>query len=284
VIFLPAFMRLFEPIAQIALLEDTPALILVVAFFIAWIVCWLPLAVISAIATKWQPTRPLLPEQKIPFVISLYLLAPLVLWEFTRLTNTSLLSYGFVINSATINSVIMGFTLGVLTLTVIFTWQLWRGWCRIEIANIKLIPQVLLPILLVALLVGGTEELIFRGFLFTELGQSYSLWLAAIISSLIFAWLHLVWERQETTPQLPGLWLMGMVLVLARLQNGDNLGLAWGLHAGWVFCIATIDTAQLISYTAKVPEWITGIYKKPLAGVAGIVCMLMSVMILWIFF
>jgi membrane protease YdiL (CAAX protease family) len=124
----------------------------------------------------------------------------------------------------------------------------------------------------VALFVGGIEELVFRGFIFTQLEQNYSIWLAAIISSLIFAVLHLVWEQTETLPQLPGLWLMGMVLVLARLADGHNLGIAWGLHAGWVWAIATIDTAGLITYTDKVSAWVTGINKKPLAGLTGIMC------------
>ena len=89
---------------------------------------------------------------------------------------------------------------------------------------------------------------------------------------MIFAVLHLVWEQTETLPQLPGLWLMGMVLVLARLADGHNLGIAWGLHAGWVWAIATIDTAGLITYTDKVSAWVTGINKKPLAGLTGIMC------------
>jgi membrane protease YdiL (CAAX protease family) len=141
----------------------------------------------------------------------------------------------------------------------------------------------LLPILLVALFVGGIEELVFRGFLFTELQKDYSVWVAALISSSIFALLHLVWEQRETTPQLPGLWFMGMVLVLARFVDGGSLGLAWGLHAGWVWAIATLDTAQLIDYTGKVSDWVTGKNKKPLAGVAGIVCLLFTVGIFWLF-
>jgi hypothetical protein len=69
---------------------------------------------------------------------------------------------------------------------------------------------------------------------------------------------------------------MGMVLILARFTNGGSIGLAWGLHAGWVWAIACLDTAQLIEYTAKVPEWVTGKNRKPLAGVAGIACLALA--------
>jgi membrane protease YdiL (CAAX protease family) len=100
---------------------------------------------------------------------------------------------------------------------------------------------------------------------------------------LIFAVLHLLWEQKETIPQLPGLWLMGMVLVLARLADDNNLGIAWGLHAGWVWAIATIDTAELITYTDKVSPWVTGINKKPLGGLTGIICVLSTGgVLLWI--
>ena len=93
--------------------------------------------------------------------------------------------------------------------------------------------------------------------------------------------LHLVWEQKETIPQLPGLWLMGMVLVLARYVDKGNLGLAWGLHSGLVWAIATIDTAELITYTGKVPPWVTGMYGKPLAGLTGISFLLATGAVLW---
>ena len=181
-----------------------------------------------------------------------------------------------------LGSLALGFGLGVLSLAIMFTCQYFLGWCTLQKSNIKLIPPILLPILLIALLVGGIEELVFRGFLLTEFERDYPIWLAAAVSSCIFAVLHLVWEQRETIPQLPGLWLMGMMLVLARVADGGSLGIAWGLHAALVWAIATIDTAQLITYTGKVSEWVTGKNKKPLAGVAGIICVLGTSLILWL--
>ncbi|RCJ42292.1 abortive phage infection protein [Nostoc minutum NIES-26] len=253
------------------------------AFFICWLGCWLPVAVVSAIALNFQPTKSLQPEQKLPLMVSLYLIAPLVLWGVMRFTNKSFSDYGLLVNISLLGSLAFGFGLGVLSLAIMFSCQFLLGWCTWQKSNIKLIPPIFLPILLIALLVGGIEELVFRGFLLTELGRDYPFWLAAAISSLIFAVLHLVWEQRETIPQLFGLWLMGMMLVLARVADGGNLGIAWGLHAALVWAIATIDTAELITYTGKVSEWFTGKNKKPLAGVAGIVCVLGTSLILWLF-
>jgi hypothetical protein len=284
-VFLFILISFFEPWVNVLLefMENAPALIIVMAFFVGWIVCWLPIAAVSAILLNWQPPKALQPEQKMPLLVSLYLLAPLILWGVGWLTNKSFSDYGFVGNISTLGSLALGFGLGVLSLAIVFSGQLGLGWCSFEKTNFKLLLPILLPIFLIALLVGGIEELVFRGFLFTELAQDYPIWVAAAISSLIFALLHLVWEQRETAPQLPGLWLMGMVLVLARFAASGNLGLAWGLHAGWVWAIATIDTAELITYTGKVSDWFTGKNKKPLAGLTGIICVLGTGVIIWLF-
>lgn len=267
----------------VLLFGDVPVLFLVVAFFAIWAVTWLPIAVLLAIAINWRPNQPLKPDQKLPLLIPLYLLAPFIVCLTSSFTNTSLSDYGLLVRVSTFISLGLGFALGVVSIFIVFAWQLLQGWCALNKSNIPQLPSTMLSILLVALLVGGVEELVFRGFLLTELQADYRVWIAATISSLIFAFLHLVWERRETFPQLPGLWLMGMVLVLARFLDGGNLGLAWGLHSGWVWVIATVDTLGVIDYTGNVSELVTGKYNKPLAGAAGIACLLLSGGILCLF-
>ncbi|WGV27100.1 CPBP family intramembrane glutamic endopeptidase [Halotia branconii] len=263
-------------------MENASVLVVVMAFFMSWIACWLPVVAVGAIALHWQPDKPLQPEHKLPLLVSLYLLAPLALWGVIWLSDRSFLNYGLVVNISLLSSLVLGFGLGVLSLAIMFSCQFWLGWCNFEKSNIKLVPSILPSILLIALFVGGIEELVFRGFLLTELEKNYSIWLAAATSSLIFAVLHLVWEQRETLPQLPGLWLMGMMLVLARVADGGRLGIAWGLHAALIWTIATVDTAQLITYTDNTSEWFTGKNKKPLAGVAGITCVLVTTLIIWL--
>ncbi|AFY49452.1 CAAX amino terminal protease family [Nostoc sp. PCC 7524] len=265
-------------------MRNAPVIVVLMAFFIGWIGFWLPIAVISLKLLHWQPIKPLQPEQKLPLIVSLYLLAPFILWGVIWLTNSSFSEYGFADHLAMVSSFALGFSLGLLSIAILFTCQSWLGWCSFEKPNIKQLAAICLPILLIALLVGGIEELVFRGFLLTELERDYPLWLAAVISSLIFAVLHLVWEQRETIPQLPGLWLLGMMLVLARISDRNNLGIAWGLHSALVWAIASIDTAQLVTYTGTVSEWWTGKNKKPLAGVTGIICILGTGLILWLLF
>ncbi|MEM9922958.1 MAG: type II CAAX endopeptidase family protein [Cyanobacteria bacterium P01_D01_bin.50] len=276
---------LFESLTKnlISFWEDAPSLIVLIAFFLTWVGCWLPIALILTKVFNWAPSKSLQSEHKIPLLVSLYLLAPLILRVTCWLTHKSFSSYGWRGNFSILYSFSLGLGLGVLSLAFVFGCHLCFGLCKLKISNLKSLPSTLFPVVLVAILVGGVEELVFRGFLFSQLQQNYSIWTTAIASSLIFASLHLVWERNETIPQLPGLFLMGMVLVLARLADNGSLGLAWGLHTGWVWSIATIDTLNLIDYTGKVPEWITGKNKKPLAGVAGIFCMGITTLVLCLF-
>ncbi|HEY9892421.1 MAG TPA: type II CAAX endopeptidase family protein [Candidatus Sericytochromatia bacterium] len=265
-------------------LMTSTALVKVAIFFVAWVVLWLPLAIPIAIFLKWHPDKPLAAEQKLPLLATLYLIAPLILWGASWVDRVSFSNYGLDWKFTVLKSLGMGLGLGVLSLIIVFLGQ-WRlGWIEWHLENLPQLTQIFLPILFLGLGIGAIEELIFRGFLLNTLAKDYSVWIAAAISSIIFALLHLVWEQQETLPQLPGLWLMGMVLVLARQVDGGSLGLAWGLHTGWIWGLTCLDTAALLSYTDQGPIWMTGLGKKPLAGVAGIFCLLMTGIFLQWFF
>lgn len=263
------------------LLAEIPvALVQVTAFFSAWIGCWLPLAIGCGIAINWRPPQPLTIEQKLPLLASLYLIVPLILSGSNWILGTSFSDYGLVWNLSLLSSIGIGFGLGVASLLILFSVQTALGWVSWH-QDKQNVLSVLLPTFLLAFWISGTEELVFRGFVQTQLQQNYKLVVAAAISSLIFALLHLVWEQRETLPQIPGLWLMGMVLVLARWIDHSSLGLAWGLHTGWVWAIASLDSLQIIQYTGTIPEWVTGKNGKPLAGAVGIFCLLATGVMIW---
>lgn len=263
-------------------MTNTPTLLIVLAFFLAWASCWFPLAIVCAFAIGWRPPQPLATQQKLPLLASLYLIAPLVLWQTSHLLGKSISDYGLVWNLRLISSFGIGLVLAVLGLVVLFSIETVWGFVTWKNKNWQ-IASVLVPTLLLAFSISGIEELVFRGFVLTILEQDFAPVLAAAISSLIFAFLHLLWEQTETIPQLPGLWLMGMVLVLARWVDGGSLGLAWGLHTGWVWAIASLDTLDLIAYTGNGSIWVTGKNGKPLAGATGILCMLATGAIIWLY-
>jgi hypothetical protein len=280
-------MAMFEQFEQVNSLLDaiaaSSAMVKIIAFFVAWLALWLPLAIPLAIALKWHPPKPLAIAQKIPLVLSLYLLAPLALWGFATLEGQPFAVYGLVLARSTFSSLLLGLGLGVLGIALLFSLERWAGWIEIEQSNRHQFVAALLPTFTLALLISLVEELIFRGFLLNQLQLESAAWVAAASSSLIFALLHLVWDGTEIAPQLPGLWLMGVVLVIARWADGGSLGLACGLHAGWVWGMASLDTAQLIRYTDRGSEWLTGLKKQPLAGGMGLLLLCGTGRVLWSF-
>lgn len=269
-----------------------PAIVKIIFFFSTWVCLWLPVAIVLAIVLKWNPPQPL-GNKKLPLLASLYLIVPFILWATTWIENTSFANWGWDWQPTVLMSLLRGLGLGIVSLVILFGLQLTAGWIELKISEIStktgektinLLALILnhssLVTLLLALWISATEELIFRGYLQTILQQDYSVLIAAAIASLIFAIAHLVWEAKETLPQLPGLWLMGMVLTLARIADNGSLGLAIGIHTAWIWGITTLDTAQAINPTDKVPEWITGIAAKPLAGAAGILLLIATATIL----
>ncbi|MBP0018980.1 MAG: CPBP family intramembrane metalloprotease [Cyanobacteria bacterium SBLK] len=249
---------------------------LTIAFFLIWAIAWLPFALPLALLLKWQPSQPLTPEQKLPLLVSLYAIAPLILWGFISIRGDSFRSCGLILQPQLFISLGAGLSLGILGLAIVFTLESQWGWLQWHGANLSRFGKLLIPILALALWIAIVEEAIFRGFLFNALAREGGLWGGVIFSSLIFAVSHLLWETKDTLPQLPGLGIMGGILLLARWADDGSLGLAWGLHAGWIWGLTSLDSAALMSYSHNAPNWFIGIQQKPLAGLAGIACLLLT--------
>ncbi|AIE73165.1 MULTISPECIES: CPBP family intramembrane glutamic endopeptidase [unclassified Synechocystis] len=224
----------------------------------------------------WQPWQAVTPAQKLPLVLSLYCVSPLPIWAVTQWEYQSLGDYGLHFSSAQLLSLAIAVVVAVLglglTLAVqgkigLLQWHREKWWDLVKLSPLFLI---------LALAIALVEELIFRGIFQNQLQQDLPAWVAAMVISAIFAVLHLLWERRLTAYQLPGLWLLGMVLVWARLVDGGNLALAWGLHGGWVFALAACDATGLITYPCSNGNIWVGKANQPLAGLAGIICLLLT--------
>jgi membrane protease YdiL (CAAX protease family) len=252
----------------------------VLSFFLLWGGVWLPIAIPLAILLDWRPPRSFTLTQKLSLVLSLYALIPAILWLVAQIEQVPLSSYGLSWQPSLPVSLATGLFLGTAGLGIFFGVQFLLGWLDGQQAKLGQLAVALLPTLILAFLVSLVEEWVFRGFLVNQMQPNYGIWAAACASSLIFALLHLVWGWRDALPQLPGLWLMGMVLVLACQIDAGNLGLAIGLHAGWVWGIASLDTAQLLHPGDRAPQWLTGLEGKPLAGAMGLLLLLATAAVL----
>ena len=220
----------------------------VFSFLGVWSIIWLPIALAVSWLINWQPTKPLTTQQKLILLASLYLLAPgIIVWKI----NTELLDFadlGLNLTPSNLWYILLGLIASLFSLMLIFSLESAANLVIWQRENLRQILKIFLPILSLSLLISLVEEVIFRGYIFITLLKDNSLWLAAIASSVIFALLHLMWERKQTIPQLPGLCLMGIVLVAARVLTNNTIYLALGLHAGWIWGLTCIDSANLLTY------------------------------------
>jgi len=247
----------------------------ILTFFGVWAAIWLPIAVVVSRFIDWQPNEPLTPKKKLILLASLYIIIPgIVTWKI-NVESLSWAKIGFSTMSPILWHLLWGLILSLGSLIIVFSVESifklidWRWQNRSQIL------PLLLPIFCLSLLISLIEELVFRGYVFSTLLVDNPLWIAALTSSFIFAVLHLIWERNQTFPQIPGLCLMGIVLVAARIIGDGSLYLAVGLHAGWIWGLTCIDSAELITYQYQ-SHWFTGVNQQPLAGVAGILCLALA--------
>ena len=250
-------------------------------FLLFWLLLWLPIAWGVGKRLHWRLGQPVSPDQKLPLVLSLYAIAPLVIALTMDWDQQSLSSYGLRLTLKDGGVLLGGVAIALGGLSLIFWQQVQQGLMAWHVDKFKEALKLSPVFLLLATVIAGFEELIFRGIFQQQLGEIFPYWSAAVIISIGFALLHLLWERQLTRWQLPGLWLLGMVMALACWLQRGNLALAIGLHGGWVLGLALSDSVKLITYPDDEGNWWVGIGNQPLAGAAGILCISLTGFGLW---
>ncbi len=165
-----------------------------------------------------------------------------------------------------------GLAIAFLTILILFILEGWLGWLVWRKSDYFLL-RIVLEGIITALGTAFAEELFFRGWMYDELQRDYHpstvLWTVAII----FAAAHFIkpWsEVIRTLPQFLGLLLLGILLVRAKRYKRGRLGLAIGMHAGLIWGWYIINVGQLVKYSGRVPDWVTGVNNNPLAGLMGL--------------
>jgi len=168
--------------------------------------------------------------------------------------------------------ILRGLGIGLGSVAVLLSFETvmgWIGWRSPSLATLQIVVEGLL----VSLAIGFAEELLFRGWMLDELQRDYAPVVALWANAILFAALHL---RPSTFPALV---FLGVALVWAKrshtvTRSGKRynlLGLPIGLHAGLVWGNYIVEVGKLIQYTDRVPAWVTGIDRNPVASLMGIV-------------
>ena len=186
-----------------------------------------------------------------------------------------------------------GFGLGVLLMAAIFVFELAFGWIEVRgflVQNAGMPVALGLAFTLVKdLCVGVYEELISRGFLLRTLSDGLGPTWGVVLSSSIFALLHLA-NPNASALGMVGIFAAGLLLAAARLRTG-RLSAAIGLHIAWNLCEGAVfgfpvsgdlEPASLIAIVQRGPEVWTGGAFGPEAGLVGITACVAGIAILFL--
>ena len=170
--------------------------------------------------------------------------------------------WGFLISFGMI-----AFILFLLTITSCVEW-------RLDFKIVDLVDSIFL-----CLFVGFFEELIFRGWLATEMNCLYGYKKGNILQATIFSLVHFRTGMSflEATCLTIGLFLFGLVLAQRRNLNDGSLWGSIGLHGGLVGVWFLVQNS-LVDFYPNRPSWLIGSgypSPNPIGGVFGILILLL---------
>ena len=129
--------------------------------------------------------------------------------------------------------ILLGWLVGCALIALIFAIEYVLGWVRVEGNEVATsgwgyVLDSVVGGLFLRFAVGVTEEIAFRGYIFQNIGEQYPVWLATLITGLLFAIVHGVLE----VGYLIGVVLISTFLIITRLATG-SLWFAIAFHGGW---------------------------------------------------
>jgi len=172
------------------------------------------------------------------------------------------------------------FTIGLVSMCILFTISLLSGvrdWKAFSAGT--LIVAIFKGFLITGIGVGIIEETLTRGVLYRSLARAWLPWIAAIVSSLLFAWAHFMKASPESFEQGVGAIVMSSLfadfakqavplkflnmlafgIVLSRLVfHRGNIWAAVGLHAAAVGAIKVFSQMTDFVKEAGYHPWIGG--------------------------
>ncbi len=250
-------------------IADYPVLGRLGLFLLTLLIIWLPIAItlyliFGAASDTW-------------IGILLYCLFVALIWFWGRKVEQKeqpYAYYGLINSRQNLTEWLTGIAVGMVSFFLLMETQVILGWQAWQ-PNVDWIGAVL-PRSIDGIGIGFAEELLFRGWLLTELEKNLNKRRSLIINSSIFAITHFIkseplWVLIFRLPQFPGLMLLGMDLIWARRSRQGRLGLAMGLHSGLVWGYLIVSTTHWTKATGTVAEWITGIGGNPLAGMMALI-------------
>jgi membrane protease YdiL (CAAX protease family) len=229
----------------------------------------------------------------LPIDATIELLAVLITTYAARrlLDRRSFVSLGFRIDQHALPDLVVGFLLPGLLLGAIFLVEWAFGWLTIEGFAWQGMPLstwlgTLVQGLLLFIMVGVSEEVLSRGYHLQNLTDGINLFWGLLLSSSVFAFLHLLNPESSLFSSL-GILAAGYFLAYGWVRT-RQLWLSIGLHIGWNlfegtvfgFPVSGYKVEALIQHNPSGPGLITGGGFGPEAGLIVLPAMLLGALLI----
>ncbi|MEO8355849.1 MAG: CPBP family intramembrane glutamic endopeptidase [Chloroflexota bacterium] len=200
-------------------------------------------------------------------------------------------SLGLNLNKQTVFDILMGIAITFVLMSIIYLIEYSMGWLNFEsfawqVEKPSTVVFLILRYLIVYMLVGWSEELVYRGYILQSLASGFNLTWAIIISSVYFGIEHLS-NPDGTWMAAVGIFFIALFFVYGYVRTGQ-LWLPIGMHIGWNFFQSTVfgfpvsgyDRPGLFQINVSGPEVWTGGGFGPEAGLIILpICLLGALLI-----
>jgi membrane protease YdiL (CAAX protease family) len=188
-------------------------------------------------------------------------------------------SLGLTFSREAFFDLLFGISLAGLLMGTVYTTEWGFGWLTFQGFSWEFLPlssviSSIFMMLILFILVGWTEEFLFRGYQMQNLADGLNLTWGVCISSVMFAAFHLA-NPNMSWNAVVGLVAAGFFLAFGYVRT-RQLWLPIGLHIGWNFFEGSIfgypvsglnDPILLIRQTVQGPKLLTGGAFGPEAGI-----------------
>ena len=164
-----------------------------------------------------------------------------------------------------LSQLMFGMVFGTISIALMVAIMWVSGLIRFTYMNIEnLTNRLFWNGLLVFVGVGIFEELLARGFIMTALKTTRNKWVIVLLSSFIFAILHVA-NPSTTLFALVNITLIGMLIAYLFIKTG-RLWASIGLHFAWNFVqgnifgslVSGVDTISIMQMEIQGAAWLTG--------------------------
>jgi membrane protease YdiL (CAAX protease family) len=192
-----------------------------------------------------------------------------------------------------IPQIFLGWLVGCALIALIFAIEYVLGWVHIEGNEVAasgwgFVLDCLVGGLLLRFAVGLTEEIVFRGYIFQNIGEQFPVWLATLITGLLFAIVH----GSLGVGYLIGVVLISTFLIITRLAT-RSLWFAIAFHGGWnwmqsqVLGLMHVNTPgyryALLHLSQRGPELFVGHAPEIEGGLIAIGLMVVAIGCAWLY-